>query len=338
MAISYLTDMRNINGAPITPKHYDEQIQVARHADELGYKTVWIPEDHCMDDGFCPAPLTTLAAFARETKRIRLGTGIAQVPTNHPRRILEEACVVDVLSHGRLTLGLGIGAYETEYKAFGVPWNQRGKLMEEGVKFIKQGFAGGPLPDGLPLVVPPVQRPIPIIGGTKSQAATDRSARLMDGNLATWHLDHEKDLGRFWNEWLFPSLQKHGRKLEDFQLPMMSTIWASETYKDDWHEFLGPAFLYRSRKYDEGYASNKRPEQAQKWSEADRAGLESMLPRMLVDTPKNIVERLTRLRKVFPFDELVVMKVQGIPHELFVKQLTTLREQIAPLVFPENKW
>jgi len=343
MAISYLTDMRNINGAPITPKHYNDQIKVARHADDLGYKTVWVPEDHCMDDGFCPAPLTTLAAFARETKRIRLGTGIVQVPTIHPRRIFEEACIVDVMSNGRMTLGVGTGGYELEYKAFGVPWKERGKLMEEHVKFIKQGFAGGPLPDGLPTVVAPVQRPIPILGGTKSQAATDRSARLMEGNFATTHMDHEQELGKFWNEWLSPSLKRHGRKVSEFQLPLMSTVWASEKYMDDWHDFVGPGFIYRKNKYEVGWEKVGKDykgasSQFREWDEAEEGGAEEMVPRMLIDTPKNIAARLKKLRTIYPFDEFVIMKIQGIPQEQFIKQLTLFREQIAPIVFPEKKW
>ncbi|WP_128947430.1 LLM class flavin-dependent oxidoreductase [Bradyrhizobium zhanjiangense] len=157
-----------------------------------------------MDDGFCPPPLTTLAAFARETKRIRLGTGIIQVPTMHPRRHLEEACIVDQMSNGRLTLGVGMGGHELEYRAFGVPYKECGKLMDQYLTFIKKGLAGEPLPDGMALAGPPVQRPIPIIGGTKSLAGTERSARITDGNIATNHMDHEEQLAKFWKEWLSP--------------------------------------------------------------------------------------------------------------------------------------
>ncbi|RXG97225.1 LLM class flavin-dependent oxidoreductase [Bradyrhizobium vignae] len=343
MAISYITDMRDINGTPITPEHYNDQMKVARHADDLGYKTVWVPEDHCMDDGFCPAPLTTLAAFARETKRIRLGTGIIQVPTMQPRRLLEEACIVDQMSNGRVTLGVGLGGYESEYKAFGVPFKERGKLMDQYLTFIKKGFAGEPLPDGMALAVPPVQRPIPIIGGTKSLAGTDRSARIMDGNIATNHMDHEEQLAKFWKEWLSPSLEKYGRKLSEFQLPLMMTVWASEKYMDDWHEFLGAGFKYRKDKYEDGFEKVGKDYkgasyQFRDWDEAEKAGAEKMVSRMYIDTPKNVAARLKKLRTIYPFSELIINKVPGIPQERFINQLTLFREQIAPIVFPETKW
>lgn len=63
-----------------------------------------------------------------------------------------------------------------------------------------------------------------------------------------------------------------------------------------------------------------------------------MRPRRLIDTPAKIAARLQKLRSIFPFNELVVMKIQSIPHEHFTKFLETMREQVAPIIFPEKKW
>ena len=70
-----------------------------------------------------------LAALARETSRIRLGTAVILLPLTHPRRVVEEACVVDVLSGGRLTLGLGAGNYPNEFRVFGAGLAERGKVV-----------------------------------------------------------------------------------------------------------------------------------------------------------------------------------------------------------------
>lgn len=62
-----------------------------------------------MDDGYLPAPVVFLGAVARETDAIRLGTGVHLLTLTHPRRVAEEASLLDVLSDGRLTLGVGAG-------------------------------------------------------------------------------------------------------------------------------------------------------------------------------------------------------------------------------------
>ena len=69
----------------------------------------------------------------------------------HPRHVIEEACVVDVLSGGRLTLGVAAGNYPNEFRAFGVARERRGRILEEGIRFLKPGLDGGTLPDGLPV-------------------------------------------------------------------------------------------------------------------------------------------------------------------------------------------
>ena len=104
MDLSLYTDLRPAPGTPF-PRHYEEVIDEIRLADALGFHQVWTTEQHGVDDGYLPAQLPALAAFARETSRIRLGTGVILLPLAHPRHVIEDACVVDVLSAGRLTLG-----------------------------------------------------------------------------------------------------------------------------------------------------------------------------------------------------------------------------------------
>src|SRR6476659_2459169 len=137
MDLSLYTDLRPAPGAPFA-RHYEEVIDEIRLADRLGFHQVWTTEQHGVDDGYLPAQLPALAAFARETERIRLGTG-----------------VIHVLSGGRRTLGVAAGNYPDEFRAFGVARERRGRILEEGIRFLKPGLDGGTLPDGLPVNVPP---------------------------------------------------------------------------------------------------------------------------------------------------------------------------------------
>jgi alkanesulfonate monooxygenase SsuD/methylene tetrahydromethanopterin reductase-like flavin-dependent oxidoreductase (luciferase family) len=329
--LSLYTDLRPAPGAPFA-RHYEEVIDEIRLADRLGFHQVWTTEQHGVDDGYLPAQLVALAAFARETERIRLGTGVILLPLAHPRHVIEDACVVDVLSGGRLTLGVAAGNYPNEFRAFGVPRERRGRILEEGIRFLKPGLDGGVLPDGLPVNVPPVQRPIPLVVGGLAEPAIDRSARLADGHFAYAFLDPEREFALLWNERLRPALERHGRDVRAFRFSAAVVLWASDDAEREWRETVGPAFLYQQRKYAEWDAGEER---AEGYLESDPAltDLDAVRERMLVGTPESIAERLVALHAACPLDEVVFWaRLPGVPHDMAVAHLERLAERVLPVV------
>ncbi len=86
----------------------------ARQAERLGFDTVWVAQHHFHgDEGGLPSPLVLLAYLAAQTTRIRLATGVVTLPLENVVRVAEDAVVVDLLSGGRLELGLGSGSTPT---------------------------------------------------------------------------------------------------------------------------------------------------------------------------------------------------------------------------------
>jgi alkanesulfonate monooxygenase SsuD/methylene tetrahydromethanopterin reductase-like flavin-dependent oxidoreductase (luciferase family) len=320
---SIYTDLRASPGVPPTAADYEDGIDLVRVAERLGFHAVWTSEQHGVDDGYLPAQLPVLAAIARETTTIRLGTGVILLPLTHPRRIVEEACVVDVLSGGRLTLGLGAGNYPNEFRIFGVPMSRRARLMDDGVAFVRSGLAGGELPDGSSVNVPPVQQPVPLVLGGLVQAAVDRAARLADGHFAYSYFDPEAELARLYAERLIPALERERRRL---RLIFASVIWASEDAAREWRDVVGPAFLYQQRKYLEwegetptagGYAFSQ--------------DLDALRRRMLVGRPAEIAERLLALREGYPFDEVVLwVRLPGVPLAMAVDHLQRMSAEVLP--------
>ncbi|MGZ6213252.1 MAG: LLM class flavin-dependent oxidoreductase, partial [Candidatus Binataceae bacterium] len=124
---------------PIT-EVYDEHLQEAVLAEELGYDHVWTTEHHFYDDAWSPSLLPILSAIAQRTSRIRLGTFIIILPFHHPVRVAEDAATVDILSKGRLDLGVGQGYVVSEFDSFRIPRSQRGGRVEEGVELIRRCF------------------------------------------------------------------------------------------------------------------------------------------------------------------------------------------------------
>jgi probable F420-dependent oxidoreductase len=129
---------------------------VASSAERLGFSTIWAPEHVVLLDRFASKypyssgdfpvptdtpitdPFTTLAFAAACTKRIRLGTGICLVPEHNPLVLAKTVATTDLLSKGRLILGVGIGWLEEEFQAIGVPWQRRAQRTREYIDVMRK--------------------------------------------------------------------------------------------------------------------------------------------------------------------------------------------------------
>ncbi|MGW0659991.1 LLM class flavin-dependent oxidoreductase [Streptodolium elevatio] len=170
---------------------YRETFELARIAEESGFSTVTIGHHHFMP-GNLPDPLTFLATVAARTDTLRVGTGIFQLPVHNPVRVAEQVALIDQISGGRVSLGVGMGWWPLEYQVQGSEFRQRGARMEEALKILRhvwttenQGYEGRfwSFPE-LTVHPRPVQDPHPPlwVAGV-ADAAVDRAARLGDAWL-----------------------------------------------------------------------------------------------------------------------------------------------------------
>ncbi len=329
MRFGMLTDMRSAPGQAPTAAHYDREIELVREAERLGFSCVWTTEQHGVDDGYLPTQLPVLAALARETSTIRVGSGVILLPLTQFRRVVEEATVVDVLSGGRLTVGVGAGHHPHEFEAFGVELADRARLMEEGITFLRAGLAGEAPPDGLPVNVKPAQERVPLVVGGVARPAIERAVRLGDGHFAYSYVDPDTALPEQWRTRIAPAMEANGKTREDFQLIFTSIVWPSEDFEAEWRDHVFPAFLYQQQRYAEWAGSVELPEGLL----GSAADAERLRRSMLIGTPEEIAQRLSAIRAVYPFDEVVIWpRLPGVPHELGERCLRTFAEQVAPAI------
>ena len=165
-----------------------EQIE---YVDTLGFDSIWITEHHFVPDGYAPSPVTLLAAIAARTQNVKLGTDILLLPLYNAVRLAEDLATVDLISGGRLMLGVGMGYRDEEFAAFGQTRRERVGRTEEGIDVLRGAWAEGPFSyEGqyyklrdVDVTPKPLQTPHPpLFLATTSEPAARRAARL-DLNL-----------------------------------------------------------------------------------------------------------------------------------------------------------
>jgi probable F420-dependent oxidoreductase len=167
--------LRNFTTYPEMP---DPQalIAYAVRAEELGFDSIWV-WDHIFLGVDPPFPvidsLTMLTAVAARTTRIKLGTGVLVLPLRNPVVLAKELSSLDLIAGGRLLLGLASGWYKREFDAVGVPFNERGRIMDRNLEILRRLWTeeqvDGEYPPhrlrGSNMSPKPARPPVMLIGG-----------------------------------------------------------------------------------------------------------------------------------------------------------------------------
>jgi alkanesulfonate monooxygenase SsuD/methylene tetrahydromethanopterin reductase-like flavin-dependent oxidoreductase (luciferase family) len=136
-----------------------------------------------------------LAAAAALTERVRLWTTIVILPAHDEVAVAKQMASVDVLSDGRLTVGVGVGGREHDYRAIGGSFERRWQRMDEQVARMRSIWAGEPPFDGADPVGPqPIQgAAMPVVAGVMGPKAIARAARWADGVDGAWTMDGDRE-------------------------------------------------------------------------------------------------------------------------------------------------
>ncbi len=188
----------------IDPSFY---IPLAQAAEAAGYDSMVIPDSICypqqatstypyspdgtrefLDGKPFLEPFSLIPALGAVTTRLKFVTFVLKLPVRNPVLVAKQVTSTAVLTGNRLLLGVGTSPWREDYDILGVPWERRGRRMDESIDIIRGLAAGGYFRhDGAVLQVPPVKmapvptQPIPILLGGHSEAMLRRAARSGDG-------------------------------------------------------------------------------------------------------------------------------------------------------------
>jgi alkanesulfonate monooxygenase SsuD/methylene tetrahydromethanopterin reductase-like flavin-dependent oxidoreductase (luciferase family) len=209
--------------------YYEERLKIAEAYDRSGFYAYHLAEHHSTPLGMAPSPNVFLAALAQRTRRLRLGPMVYALPLHQPLRLIEEICMLDHMSGGRLDLAFGRGSSPIEIEYYGVDPAAAQEIYAEGVELILQGLTRDVLDfhgkhynfDNVPMELRPLQKPHPPVWyGVHAPDSAVRAARralnvidldptpetrlTIDSYRSTWHELHgaaaplpKLGLGRF---------------------------------------------------------------------------------------------------------------------------------------------
>lgn len=250
-------DFRNPPGSPRSwADLYASTLEHIRYAEQLGFDDIWTSEHHFVEDGYSPSLLPICAAIAAKTTRVVIGTNVLLLPLHDPVRVAEDAATVDVISGGRMRLGVAAGYRLEEFTGFGISRTSRARRMEEAVEVIRRSWAPGPFTfegrfyryTGIDVTPKPVQEPMPLWMGGFAEPAVRRAGRLGDGLLAAANV-----IPAFREAWM--QAGRHGEPPVALTLP-----WTLVTRDPEraWAEY-GQHLLYQRRLYAEWFTAAGMP-------------------------------------------------------------------------------
>ncbi len=315
-------------------------------ADRLGYDFAWEVEHHFLEEySHSSAPEVFLAAASQRTKQIRLAHGIIQLTTNHPARVAERVSTLDLLSHGRVELGIGEGSSITELHPFGRRFRDKRAVWEDAVRALMPMFTSTdweyhgehfdlPRRNVLPK---PFQKPHPPLWVACSQIETIAMAgRRGMGALGFQFVSAEA--AHAWVHAYYNAFLNELEKLTEYEtnpnIALVSGFMCCETDEEALRKADGWTFFQFALRY---YASRGAPvepgatslwQEYQGWKETPQARAQHMSG--LVGSPDTIRKKLQKFEGS-NIDQVILLNQAGRnTHEDICASLELFAKEVMP--------
>jgi alkanesulfonate monooxygenase SsuD/methylene tetrahydromethanopterin reductase-like flavin-dependent oxidoreductase (luciferase family) len=321
------------------PDFYRAQFEQMQAVEQLGYDVVWVTEHHFIEDGYLPSLLPVAAVIGDRTKRVQIGTYVLLLPLHHPLRVAEDAAVVDVISNGRLILGLGQGYRLEEFEGFNINPDHRPRMTEEGIEVIQGAwtqdnfsYAGEHYQvKNITLTPKPVQKPHPPLGiGARGLKPTRRAAKygchLMGGALGQYDI-------------YVNALKEYGRDPKDFDVMNLRPIYVHRDPERAWEE-AGEHIFYLFQNYGKWFGTAADLKSDTRLGAMNVASLAEIRDTdfwrniVIAGSPEQVTERLLKEHASAPCDHLLFFVLPGLAYEKMLGSIRLFAEEVMPHLRP----
>lgn len=315
---------------------FDRVVEECALAESLGFESCWV-NDHQATAGenYWPSPLLRLAPVATATESLELVTAVLISPLYHPLHVAQGTAMLDLISNGRVTLGVGLGYVKKEFEAFGVPMDERAGRMIEGLRFL-DAFLTAPAGETISFECPffsvedwqplpdAVQDPRPPLWvGGWGEKQLQRSVKFGDAWVPGVVVDNEGVAVR--KEEQRRLLERAGGSWEEIDHPLMRDAVIADTREEALS--LGEEYLYRSYvdeyggDFEHPYVSNEELRDFETLAE----------DRFLVGSPAEVTAQIEDLRERMALDHLAVrFHHSGMPSSLVKEQIELFGDEVVP--------
>jgi probable F420-dependent oxidoreductase len=317
-------------------RFYREALAEVVLGEELGFDSVWMEEHHGIKDHYWPSPLIVLAGFAASTSKIGLGTDVVVLPFHYPVKAAEDAAMVDVISNGRLTLGVAIGYRPDELALFGVVPETRGARFVEQVAIMRRLWTEDEVTfegkffnlQNARLEPKPVQSGgIPIWLGAWGPLGMRRAATIADAWLPGPTAKLDKLLSA--RDQYHAELRKAGKDPASVPAPLTREVIVAAT--EARARELAERHLMINYKNEYGGGSWNHPlignTDSARVDVLDEIGRD----RFIVGTPEQCIAKIQHFRETVGVDHLICrLFFPGMPHEHIMEELRLLAKEVMP--------
>ena len=311
----------------------DEVIAEAKLAEEVGFDSCFFGEHHQDKDGFLPSPLIVATAVAAHTSTLNVGTSVILLPLHNPVHVAEDVITLDLVSNGRIILGVGLGYQDADFRAFEVPIRQRVGRFEEGVEIIRHCWSGEPFSfhgeyhqlENMHITPSPFQQPAPPLWiGASTPPGARRAGRMADGFVATPSIDLDTavELADIYRE----AAAREGREPT---VIMMRDAWVAET-RAEADEVYGPEVITAYKYYWRYGLPDFRGVRSE-----DEITLDNLrADRLIMGEPEECVAEFQRWSEAVGTDYFLLRLRHahsgGPPHEKIMDAIRLFGEEVIP--------
>lgn len=317
-------------------------IEQACVSESAGFDVAWFAEHHFNNYSLIPSPLMMVAALSGVTRTIRLGTAVCVLPLYQPQRLLSEIGFADIVSNGRLELGVGSGYQQFEFERFGVNVDQAPEVFTEYLDIIMKGLKQTIFEhQGVHLRVPPtaisvrtVQRPTPPIWLAAGSSRSMRRAYRDGFNIFVTALHRGIDTLRELRATIEEAAQSEGKRVTDARISLLRCCYASdsraeiESYLDNarYQRRLSEALHQRRQQSQDGYM-------LEEVATPQDLSLEAMEANLPVGSVNRVIDRLLEEIEVLKPDQIAVQTQLGdFDQSTMLRQIELWGERIIPAV------